>query len=376
MACTPARLRKISHATLAVSASSLIALLSAPAQACPTFHTLANGTTADATQVMDNFNSVLQCPVFSGNVGIGMTPATILDITETQNAASTIRIQNGSTGGSGLARLVVGNSANAYQGELDGFGTGLTPSGMNRADGVELVGAGAGGLTLLTNAPQPMYFGTNSTEKMRLDTAGNLGIGTPSPGNKLDANIGIGNSGTIATFNAPSYDQVDIGVTSSQGYIGTRSTSPMSFHVNSAEVARFDSQGELLIGTSSDNGSYPLQVNGQIFAASSTIATSDLRRKNVLGTPGTSLLKAIFDVPTILYTRKDRPHDKLRAGYGAQNWQKVLEDNGFPDSGIVVEMNDGSLALDEGAAEALKIAALEQEIKSLRTRLRAVEKGR
>src|SRR5258706_7542230 len=136
----------------------LAAHISTPAQAtCSTFHTLTNGTTADASQVMDNFNYVLQCQTCTGSVGIGMTPTTILDITQTQNAASSIRIQNNSTSGAGMARLVLGNSANAYQGELDVFGTGFTPSGMNRADGVELMAGGAGGLTLLSNAAQPMY---------------------------------------------------------------------------------------------------------------------------------------------------------------------------------------------------------------------------
>lgn len=60
-----------------------------PCSAYP--HTLANGTTADATQVMDNFGAILACantslaplasPSFTGNVGIGTgTPADMLDV--------------------------------------------------------------------------------------------------------------------------------------------------------------------------------------------------------------------------------------------------------------------------------------------------------
>jgi len=45
------------------------------------------------------------------------------------------------------------------------------------------------------------------------------------------------------------------------------------------ERARFNGAGELLIGYTSDNGAYLLQVNSQIFATSSTIATSDGRYK-------------------------------------------------------------------------------------------------
>jgi hypothetical protein len=53
---------------LAMGASVILAT---PGYACPTWHMLSNGTTADATQVMDNFNSTLQCPNFTGKVGIG-----------------------------------------------------------------------------------------------------------------------------------------------------------------------------------------------------------------------------------------------------------------------------------------------------------------
>ncbi len=54
------------------------------AQSCPTFHTLTNGTTADASQVMDNFNYILGCPNFTGNVGIGVsTPSVPLTVRNT-----------------------------------------------------------------------------------------------------------------------------------------------------------------------------------------------------------------------------------------------------------------------------------------------------
>jgi hypothetical protein len=69
-------------------------------------------------------------------------------------------------------------------------------------------------------------------------------------------------------------------------------------------------------------------------------------------------------IPIILYTRTDRPQDGMRAGYGAQHWRKVLNDNGVA-SGIVGELEDGTLALDESAASILKIAALERRVKIL-----------
>jgi len=55
---------------LSVSIGAMSAFISTSAGACPTFHTLANGSTADATQVMDDFNSILQCARFTGDVVI------------------------------------------------------------------------------------------------------------------------------------------------------------------------------------------------------------------------------------------------------------------------------------------------------------------
>jgi len=54
---------------------------------------------------------------------------------------------------------------------------------------------------------------------------------------------------------------------------------PLVCGTNGTELMRLTSAGELWIGYTSDNGNYKLQVNSQIFATSSTIATSDGRYK-------------------------------------------------------------------------------------------------
>jgi hypothetical protein len=46
-----------------------------------------------------------------------------------------------------------------------------------------------------------------------------------------------------------------------------------------AEAMRINNAGELLVGTTTDSGNYKLQVSGQIYAGSATIATSDGRFK-------------------------------------------------------------------------------------------------
>jgi hypothetical protein len=45
---------------------------------------------------------------------------------------------------------------------------------------------GAGGLTLSTDTAQPIYFATNQTERARIDSSGNLGVGVTAPAAKLE----------------------------------------------------------------------------------------------------------------------------------------------------------------------------------------------
>jgi len=115
-----------------------------------------------------------------GLLGIGMTPSNILDITQTQNAASIASLKNASTGVSGLAYFSSKNSISNMNMAM--FSTGYSPSGMVRADGGYLGCNGAGGITINTEYAQPIYFGISSAEAARFDTSGNLLVGKTATG--------------------------------------------------------------------------------------------------------------------------------------------------------------------------------------------------
>src|SRR5258706_8009197 len=149
----------------------LPALFSTSAGAtCPTFHTLTNGNTADATQVMDNFNYILQCPNFTGNVGIGVTASHALDILQNQNAASLIQIKNTDNGATASA-YVIAHNGTKNTGIIQ-MGTGFSQIGIFRQDGGMLYSDGSGGLTLAVLNSQPMYFATSSTQRAVLSSGG------------------------------------------------------------------------------------------------------------------------------------------------------------------------------------------------------------
>ena len=92
---------------------------------------------------------------------------------------------------------------------------------------------------------------------------GNVGIGTTSPGKKLD----VFNSGTTTTDLVVRNGTVSLlsFVDSGAGYVGTSTNHPLLITTNNTERMRISGSGNLLVGTTTvpSSGSSTLVINGQ-----------------------------------------------------------------------------------------------------------------
>jgi len=126
----------------------------------------AQWTTPDASQNINNTNS--------GNVGVGTTtPSALLEVKKSQNASTTVTVDNPFT--------TSGN--NAYSGFV------LKQNGVIRLhvasvnDNHSFITPGTAQFWNFANAPT--VFATNNTEQMRISATGNVGIGSNAPDVKL-----------------------------------------------------------------------------------------------------------------------------------------------------------------------------------------------
>ncbi len=109
-----------------------------------------------------------------------------------------------------------------------------------------------------TTGAASMQLYTNSVERMRITSGGNLGLGTSSATYRLEVNLASG--ANLARFTGPEYSQtVFVGGTqgcyiqnwNSISVLGTDTASPLAFATNSTERLRITATGDVGIGTAS-----------------------------------------------------------------------------------------------------------------------------
>ncbi|MFN8846847.1 MAG: hypothetical protein ACK5W9_08355, partial [Bdellovibrionales bacterium] len=162
--------------------------------------------------------------------------------------------------------------------------------GTATAPGYSFIGDTNTGLysSLLDN----LQFSTNGLERMRIDAAGNIGIGTTTPNSLLTISSSAVVAGTIATFPlriVNSGSTLNLGANPTYGEIIVNGGNPLIINSPFAEGS-----GGVVIGNAAPVSNVELLVSGQIIsqAPSVTGSTADFKNGNIitLTSPSSSIL--------------------------------------------------------------------------------------
>jgi len=179
----------------------------------------------------------------SGNVGIGTdSPDSLMHLSA--NTGATLTLESTDTA----------IAANEVIGQIDFYSNDASGIGAASRGSISLIAqdaAGAGSMLFKTSNAS-----TASTEAMRIDSAGKVGIGTDSPDRPLDITdtTSDGTGGAVIHSYLPTLELDDISGSGTSFILQHDATNTLFKH-DTTERMRIDSAGNLLVGTTSTSTS-------------------------------------------------------------------------------------------------------------------------
>jgi hypothetical protein len=274
--------------------------------------------------------------------------------------------------------------------------SGGTVNGAVTVTGVTTVQAGTAALPAITTsgdtntgiffpAADTIAFSEGGTEAMRIDSDGDVGIGTASPTNKLHVSsssfetIKLQGTSTVSGINF-------VNSASSNGYIYYDNGPNMLFYINGSERMRIDSSGNLLSANGTiqftsaqyrsnvassqlqfinNSAGVSLAVNGTSWGS-----LSDERDKEIIE-PIADATSKVASLRSVIGRYKVDDADKRRAFLIAQDVKAVL-----PEAVTELEDEQQTLILQYTEVIPLLVAAINEQqalITSLTARITALE---
>jgi hypothetical protein len=184
---------------------------------------------------------------------------------------------------------------------------------------------------------------------------------------------------TTSTFGAINADDGYLYGTTNMSFVTGNNSGIIKFGIGTSGTERMrlqGSDGELKIGYSTtDNGAYPLQVNGQIFATNATIATSDEKFKENI-TPLNKGLEIVSKLKPVTFNFINDTENNFseyeEVGFIAQDVERALSTETFSKS-IVKSADDSEPTSTMGLATQNLIPILVKAIQEQQALIKALE---
>jgi hypothetical protein len=273
---------------------------------------VSNGTSAPSWLTVSGTGTVTSVNASGGTTGLSFTGGPIT-AAGTLTLGGTLAIANGGTGATTLTSgyLVKGNGTSAVSASvvydsgtnvgigttsptapltvsaasvMSRFQTGTASDGRvefayNTTDIGYLNMGSASLLDLTARSGVALAFGAGGSERMRINSAGNVGIGTTAPVTALEVARGAGTASYISIYgNNGAASSLYVGQdTAGLSRIFQNGANPITVWTNSVERMRIDSSGNVGIGTSSPAARLDVQVTGGRFQVLSAVSTTGIR---------------------------------------------------------------------------------------------------
>jgi hypothetical protein len=217
------------------------------------------------------------------------------------------------------------------------------------------------------SAANTLDFATNSTNRLKITSDGNVGIGTSNPLVELE----VRGSGSLVRFGNTGGGYLEFTDNQMSAKTSADAANDLYLNISGGNTFLNRDSGEVRVSGTTDNGAYNLQVNGTgVWGAGAYVNGSDLRLKNSI-TPLNNSIDLINKMKPVTYKfNEDYSKDQsIQTGFIAQDLQEILKNEAYLD-GIV---KDGSEYLSVAYQNIIPLLVkavqeLSAEIKELKTK--------